>query len=66
MTTDRTLRRRLRDAGFVALRSLDGYVPEAFAQRIAAQVEAHRAEVARIVSQPPRPRGRPKKDTHDA
>jgi hypothetical protein len=57
----RTIERRLARAGFVALRGLDGYVPASFAERIRAQVEAHRDEVAQIVSEPPRPRGRPRK-----
>jgi hypothetical protein len=56
-----TKTRRLERAGFVALRSMSGYVTAAFARRIAAQVETNRATIDAILAEPPKPRGRPRK-----
>jgi hypothetical protein len=56
-----TKTRRLERAGFVALRSMSGYVTAAFAKRIQAQVDAESKAVAAILAEPPKPRGRPRK-----
>jgi hypothetical protein len=54
-------KRRLERAGFKALPT--GWVPSAYADRVAAQVEAYRDEVAKIEAKE-LPRGRPpKRDT---
>lgn len=55
----RTQQRRLERAGYVALK---GWVPAACGERVEKQVEMHREDVERILSEPPQPRGRPKKE----
>ena len=59
-----TQRRRLKAAGYVAVqvdRGNAGWVPAADAERVAGQIDAQRADVERLVSEPPPPRGRPPK-----
>lgn len=58
---NRQRRRNQQRAGYVSLRSLDGWVPEAFARRIREQVEMHRDDAERAAKAAPRPRGRPAK-----
>ncbi len=56
--TDRiTKKRRLERAGYVAL---SGWVPKAYADRVLAQVEMHRDDIAKITGAPAKPRGRPR------
>jgi hypothetical protein len=56
-----TQKRRLERAGYVYLA---GWIPKKNPQgpKFAAQVEMHRDDVARVVAEPPRRRGRPKKE----
>lgn len=64
--TDRTARRRLAteaDLVSVSVRGKSGFVKSKFADRIEAQIAAHRADVERICAEPAKPRGRPKKET---
>lgn len=49
--------RQLERAGY---EYAEGWFPKAFAQRVRQQAEAHRAEVERIRSEPPNPKGWPK------
>ena len=53
-----TKRRRLERAGYV---HVSGWVPAAYAARVAQQVEMHREDVARLLAEPAKPRGRPRK-----
>jgi hypothetical protein len=53
-----TKRSRLERAGFV---HLSGWVPAAYAERVAQQVEMYRDDVARLLEDPVKARGRPKK-----
>jgi hypothetical protein len=39
-----------------------GWVPIAFAARIAQQVDFHAEDVARLLAEPPKPIGRPRKE----
>lgn len=55
--------RRLRAAGYV--RVPRGWVPAAYAERVQAQIEAHAADVVRLLGKPPKPRGRPRKEISD-
>lgn len=57
MTDRKSNKRRLERAGFVAV---SGWVPAAYAAEVARVAEQHRAEVERIIAEPPKPRGRPK------
>jgi hypothetical protein len=51
-------KRRLERAGFV---HLSGWVPAAFAAKVAQQVEFYRDDVAKVVAEPAKARGRPAK-----
>jgi hypothetical protein len=53
-------KRRLERAGLVALPT--GWVSQGFAERALEQVKNFRPDVAAILAQPPKPRGRPKKE----
>jgi hypothetical protein len=56
MTDRKAQKRRLERAGFV---HLSGWVPAAFAAKAAQQVEFYREDVAKVVAEPAKPRGRP-------
>lgn len=58
-----TINRRLERAGYVPVRSGDaaGWVPAAVARRVRREIEQHRETVEQIASEPPMPRGRPRK-----
>jgi hypothetical protein len=58
-----TQRRRLERAGYVAVvvSGVPGWVPLAFAARIAQQVDFWREDVAKLLAMPPKPIGRPRK-----
>lgn len=54
-----TKRRRLERAGYAPLPQ--EWLPAAAVERVKRQIEAHRADVERILAEPPKPRGRPPK-----
>lgn len=56
--TTKAQQRRLARAGYAAV---SAWLPKAEAERVQAKAEAHRAEVERILAEPPKPRGRPRK-----
>ncbi len=58
-----TIRRNLRDAGYVPVRAGkdSGWVPAAYAERVRQQIEAHRETVQCIADKPAGPRGRKKR-----
>jgi hypothetical protein len=58
MTDRKAHKRRLERAGYV---HLSGWVPTAYALRVAQQVDMHREDVAKVLALPPKPRGRPPK-----
>ena len=60
MTSRSTRNRRLRAAGYVAVRvgDIEGHVPAAIAQGLEAAIEAHKAKAAAIADEP-QPRGNP-------
>lgn len=58
MTDRKTRKARLEMAGY---EWAEGWFPVAFARRVRSQANAYRSEVERIVQEPPRPRGRPRK-----
>ena len=58
MTDRKAQKRRLERAGYV---HLSGWVPAAYAKRVLEQVEMHRDDVAKVLAEPARPRGRPPK-----
>jgi hypothetical protein len=53
-----TKRRRLERAGYV---HLSGWVPAAYAAKVTQQVGMHAEDVARVLAEPAKPRGRPRK-----
>ena len=62
--TTRTQRRRLERAGFASVQlhgREQGWVRAGYAQQIAAQIAAWRDDVDKLLAEPARPRGRPKK-----
>jgi hypothetical protein len=59
VVTDRkTQKRRLERAGFI---HVSGWVPAAYAAKVAFQVEAYAEDVAKVLAEPAKPRGRPPK-----
>ncbi len=52
-------KRRLERAGYRALPV--GWVKEAYAKRVEAQIASYADEVQRVLNEPAKPRGRPKK-----
>jgi hypothetical protein len=58
MTDRKAQKRRLERAGFV---HVSAWLPTGFAARVMQQAEFHSDDVARVLAEPPRPRGRPRK-----
>lgn len=57
MTDRKAHKRRLERAGFV---HVAGWVPAAYAAKVAYQIDAYAEDVAKVIAEPPKPRGRPK------
>lgn len=58
-TTDRkTNKRRLESKGF---EHVSGWVTKAYAKQVNAQINFYREEVEAVISEPPKPRGRPRR-----
>jgi hypothetical protein len=60
MTDTKATKRRLERAGY---QFASGWFLPGFAARVKQQAEMHKPDVAAIQAQPPKPRGRPKKET---
>jgi hypothetical protein len=58
VTDRKAQKRRLERAGYV---HLSGWVPAAYAAKVAQQVGMHAEDVARVLAEPAKPRGRPRK-----
>jgi hypothetical protein len=58
MTDRMSQKRRLERAGFI---HVSGWVPAAYAAKVAFQVEAYAEDVAKVLAEPAKPRGRPPK-----
>jgi hypothetical protein len=58
MTDRKAQKRRLERAGFV---HVSGWVPVAYAAKVAYQIAAYSDDVEAVMNEPPKPRGRPRK-----
>lgn len=58
-----TIRRRLEKAGFSCLK--DVWVPSAYAKRVREQASMYREDIAKLLAELARPRGRPRKSRPD-
>jgi hypothetical protein len=58
MTNRQSQKRRLEGAGFV---HVSAWLPAAYAAKVAQQAEFYSEDVQRVLDEPPKPRGRPKK-----
>lgn len=61
-----TQRRRLERAGYMPVqvgKTITGWVPAAYANRVIGQIEAWQEDVAKLLDEPPQPRGRPRKSS---
>jgi hypothetical protein len=58
VTDRKAQKRRLERAGFI---HVSGWVPQAYADKVEQQVAFYRDDVAKVLAEEPKPRGRPPK-----